>query len=154
MDLEKMDASINEMEDIVSKMKSVKDVYKLLEENAEQYKESFNKIENLKKDFENQVKEFNLLEKKIEKSYSEIYNVNESISKEVNSKLRDMKVEVCDLKNDMKHLLGQTVEFIKDENDELKKQLYIQYKKSNRMMDALIAISAVSVIIGVVQFFI
>ena len=48
MDIEKMDNSINEMEEIVSKMKNIKDCYELLEKNVELYQASLASIENLK----------------------------------------------------------------------------------------------------------
>jgi len=168
MELNKMDQSINDMEEIVSRMKTIKDAYALLEKNSQQYQEGFNHFDNLRKEFKTQssnnfenyqklvktfegyVKEISLLEEKIQKSYREIFDLNEGISKDVNAKFRDVKIEMCDLKNDMKELIKETSEYIKKENREIKETLVKQSKKSNLFLILLIA----SILLSVVLFII
>lgn len=123
MDLEKMDNSINEMEEIVSKMRGMKDACELLEKNAEFYKDSIENVDKIQKKLDKQIKEFDSIRKEITDSYDEIYTVNQAMRKDFEVKTSSISTDITNFKTDMKDYIRD----LRDQNNSMNKRFKIMF---------------------------
>ena len=143
MDLEKMNDSINEMEEIVSKMRTIKDSYILLEASSEKNDVILNKLSE-------QLKEIDKLYEKVQKSYKEFYDLNDSINRNLGAKMRDVETELSVLRKCIDEKTNKISENIKSVDDSFEEQK----RRYNCYLKILIVFSVANLIVQLIQFII
>lgn len=94
MDLEKMNESINDMEEIVEKMTNIKDSYEMLQQCSD-------KLDYTRKNVTQQLYEFDATSASLKKAYVDLRVQNEQISQKVLKDLTDAIAEITILRNKM-----------------------------------------------------
>lgn len=140
MDLEKMNNSINEMEEIVSKMRTIKDSYKLLEASSEKNEDILNKLNQ-------QLKEIDKLYEKVQKSYKEFYDLNDSINRNLGAKMRDVETELSGLRKCVDEKTTNVSEDIKSVEDSFQEQK----RRHSCYLKILIVFSVVNLIVQLIE---
>ena len=124
MELEKMNNSIEEMEEIVSKMKSIKDSYVILQKSSMD-------IENLVKIFEIRTTDLKDLESKVEKSFTETFKANEELRSFLGKNSQQVLIEMLKLNESVHNNLNEKENNIIQNIEGKSKQALVEMLKLN-----------------------